>query len=248
MGFPGGSVGKNPPADAGDSGSIPRGEYPLEKEMATHSCIIAWRIPWIEEPSRLQSMGSQESDMTYRLNYHQISCRYKYFCQFFLLVFYSLWYGLPWWLQFSSVQSLSHVQLFVTPWTAAHQASLSIANSQSLLKLSPSGWWCHPTISSSVVPFSSRLQSFPASGSFPMSWLFASGGQSIGPSASASVLPMTIQDWFLLGWTGLISLLSKGLSRVFSSTTVWKHQFLSTQLYGSTLTSIHDCWKNHSFD
>ena len=92
----------------------------------------------------------------------------------------------------------------------------------------PLSWWCHPTISSSVIPFSSCLQSFPASRSFPMSWLFASGGQSIGATASASVLPMDIQDWFPLGWTGVISLRSKGLSRVFSSTTVQRHQFFST--------------------
>ena len=84
----------------------------------------------------------------------------------------------------------------------------------------PLSWWCHPTISSSVVPFSSSLQSFPASGSFPMSQLFTSGGQSIGVSASASALPMNIQDWFPLGWTGRISLQSKGLSRVFSNTAV----------------------------
>ena len=88
--------------------------------------------------------------------------------------------------------------------------------------------WGHPTISSSVIPFSSHLQSFPASGSFQMSQLFASGGQSIGVSASASVLPMNIQDWFPLGWTSWISLQSKGLSRVFSNTTVHKHQFLGT--------------------
>ena len=88
----------------------------------------------------------------------------------------------------------------------------------------PLSRWCHPTISSSVVPFSSRLQSFPASGSFLMSQLFTSGGQSIG--ASASVLPMNIQDWFPLGWTAWISLQSKGLSRVFSNTTVQKHQSL----------------------
>ena len=94
----------------------------------------------------------------------------------------------------------------------------------------PLSWWCHLTISSSVVPFSSCLQSFPASGSFQMSQLFASGGQSIGASASASVLPMNIQDWFPLGWTGWISLQSKGLSRVFSNTTVWKHQFFGAQL------------------
>ena len=111
----------------------------------------------------------------------------------------------------------------------------------------PSSWWCHPTISSSVVPFSSCLQSCPASGSFPVSQFFASGSQSIGVSASASVLPMNIQDWFPLGWTGWISSLSKEHSRVLSNTTVQKHQFLGTQL-SCFLTSIHDSWKNHSFD
>ena len=90
--------------------------------------------------------------------------------------------------------------------------------------------WCHPTISSFVIPFSSCLQSFLASGSFHMSQFFTSGGQSVGVSASASVLPMNIQDWFPLGWTGWISLQSKGLSRVFSKTTVQKHPFFSAQL------------------
>ena len=104
-----------------------------------------------------------------------------------------------------------------------------ITNSQSLLKLSPLSWWCHPIISSCVTPFSSCPQSFPASRSFPMSQLFASGGQSIGTSASTSGLPMNIQDWFSLGLTGLISLQSKGLSKVFSSTTIQKHQFSGTQ-------------------
>ena len=94
----------------------------------------------------------------------------------------------------------------------------------------PLSWWCHPTISSSVVLFSSHLQSFPASGSFQMSQLFTSGGQSIGVSASTSVLPMNIQDRSPLGWTSWISLQSKGLSRVFSNTTVYKHQFFGTQL------------------
>ena len=98
----------------------------------------------------------------------------------------------------------------------------------------PLSWWCHPTISSSVVLFSSCLQSFPALGSFLMSWLFASGGQSIG--VAASVLPMTIQDWFPLGLTGWISLLSKGLSRVFN-TTIQKHQSFSTQ--PSLLSNSH---------
>ena len=94
----------------------------------------------------------------------------------------------------------------------------------------PSSWWCHPAISTSVVPFSSCPQSLPASGSFPMSQLFPSGGQSIEISASASVLPMNTQDWSPLGWTGWICLQSKGLSRVFSNTTVQNHQFFSTQL------------------
>ena len=94
----------------------------------------------------------------------------------------------------------------------------------------PLSQWCHPTISSSVIPFSSHLESFPASGSFQMSQLFASGGQSIGVSASASVLPMNIQDWFPLGWTGWVSLLFKGLAMVFSNTTVQKHQFFGASL------------------
>ena len=110
-------------------------------------------------------------------------------------------------------------------------------------------WWCHPTILSFVVPFSSCFQSFPTSGSFPMSQFFTSSGQSIGASALASVLPMNIQGWFPLGWTGWISLLCKGLSRVFSNTTVQMYPFFGTQLSSqSTLTSIHDYWKNHNFD
>ena len=108
----------------------------------------------------------------------------------------------------------------------------------------PLSRWCHPNISSSVVPFFSHLQSFPASGSFQMSQLFTSGGQSIWVSASASVLPINTQDESPLGWTGWISLQSKGLSRVFFNTTVQNHQFL----HSPTLTSIHDYWKNHSLD
>ena len=110
----------------------------------------------------------------------------------------------------------------------------------------PLSQWCYLTISSSAALFFC-LQSFPASGSFPVSQFFPSGGQRIG--ARASVLPMTIQDWFPLGWTGLISLHSKGLSRVFSSTTIWSINSLALSLlYGPALTSIHDHWKNHSFD
>ena len=109
--------------------------------------------------------------------------------------------------------------------------------------------WCYINISSSATLFSFCLQSFPASGPFPVSYLFTSGGQSIGGSASTSVIPMNIQGWFPLGLTSLVSLLSKGLSRVFSNTTVQKHQFFGAQLlYGPALTSIHDYWKSHSFD
>ena len=118
----------------------------------------------------------------------------------------------------------------------------------SVLHSSPLSQWCYQTISSSVTPFSSCLHSFPASESFPMGWLFTSGGQCEG-DASASVLPMNIQGWFPLGLTGLLSLQSKGLSRVFSNTTVWKHQFFGTQpsLWSNSHT-LHDYWKNHSFD
>ena len=107
--------------------------------------------------------------------------------------------------------------------------------------------WCHPTVLSSVIPFSSCLQSFLASGSFPMSQLFASGGQSIGVSDSASVFPVNIQGWFPLGLSGWISLQFKRLSRVFSNSTVQKHQFGAQLLCGPTLTSIHEHWKNHCF-
>ena len=130
----------------------------------------------------------------------------------------------------SSVQSLSRVQLFSTPWTTARQASLSITNSRGLFKfvhrvgdaIQP----YYPLLS----PFSSHLQSFPASESFPMNQFFTSGGQSIGVSASASVLPMNIQDWFPLGWIGRISLKSEEFSSIFSNTTVQKHRFFGAQL------------------
>ena len=131
--------------------------------------------------------------------------------------------------QFSSVQLLSRDQLFATPWTAAWQLPYLSPTSGVYSNPCPLSWWCHPTISSSVIPFS-HLQSFPASASFQMSQFFVSGGQSIGVSASASVLPMNIQNWFPLGWTAWISLQSKALSRVFCNTTVQKHQFFGAQL------------------
>ena len=129
--------------------------------------------------------------------------------------------------QFSSVQSLSHVQLFELQHARPPCPSPTPRVHPNPCPLSR---WCHPTISSSVIPFSSCPQSFPASGSFQMSQLFASGGQGIGGSASTSVLLMNTQDWSPLGWTGWISLQSKGLSRVFSNTTVQKHQFFGSQL------------------
>ena len=113
----------------------------------------------------------------------------------------------------------------------------------------PLSQWCHPAISSSVIPFSSCPHSLPASESFPVSQLFASGGQCIGVSASASVLPMNTQDWSPSEWTGWMSLESKGLSRVFSNTTVHSiNSFVLSFLYSPTFTSIHNDWKNHSFD
>ena len=129
----------------------------------------------------------------------------------------------------SSVQSLSRVRLFATPWIAARQASLSITNFRAPWDSRPSSQSCHPAISSSVVPFSSCPQSLPSSESFPMSHLFAWGGQSTGVSALASFLPKKSQGWSPSEWPGGISLQSKGLSRVFSNTTVQKHQFFSAQ-------------------
>ena len=141
--------------------------------------------------------------------------------------------------QFSSVQSLSRVGLFATPWTAARQPPCPSLTPGVHPNSCASSRWCHPAISSSVIPFSSCPQSLPASGSFPMSQLFASGGQSTGVSASASVLPMNTQDWSPLGWTGWLSLQSKGLSRVFSNTTVQKHQFFGAQPSSQSNSHIH---------
>ena len=143
------------------------------------------------------------------------------------------------------------------PWTAAHLSSLSSPSPRACSNACPLSQWCHhyliyPIFSlnylTSAVPFSC-LQSFPGSGSFLMNQIFESGGQSIGVSASASVLPVNTRDWFPLGWTGWISLQSKGLSRVFSSTAVQKNWFFGAQhSLCPTLTSIHNYWKNHSFD
>ena len=135
-------------------------------------------------------------------------------------------------IKFSSVAQSCLTLCDPMDWSK-HQASLSITNS------CPLSQWCHPTISSSVVSFSSHLQSFPGSVSFQMSQFFALGGQRIGVTASTSVFPRNIQDWFPLGWTGWISLLSNGLSRIFSNTTVQKHQFFSAQLSLWSSSLIH---------
>ena len=133
-------------------------------------------------------------------------------------------------MSFSSVQSLSRFD-FLRPHELQHtRPPCPSPTPRACSNSCPSSRWCHPTISSSVVPFYSCLQFFPASGFFQMSQFFTSNGQSIGASASASVLPMNIQDWFPLGWTGWISLQSKGLSKIFSNTTVQKHQFFGAQL------------------
>ena len=147
---------------------------------------------------------------------------------------------------FSSVQSLSHDSL--QPHGLQHTRPPCPSPILRVYSNScPLSQWCHPTISSSVVTFSSHLQSFPESGSFPMRELFTSGGQNIGVSASASVLPKNIQDWSPLRWTGWISLQSKGLSRVFSNIQFKSNNSLTLSfLYSPTLTSIHDYWKNQS--
>ena len=140
--------------------------------------------------------------------------------------------------QFSSVQSLSHV--YLRPDESQHARPHHPSSTPRIYPNScPSSWWCHPAISPSVVPFFSCPQSLPGSGSFPMSQLLPWGGQSIGVSASASVLSMNTQDRSLPGWAVWISLQSKGLSRVFSNTTVQKHQFISTQLSSQSNSHIH---------
>ena len=153
-------------------------------------------------------------------------------------------------IQFRSCQSLSRVPLFVTPWTAAAQASLSITKCQSLLKhmsIESVMPYNQPTLCYSLLLLLSRVSS--ASGSFQMSQFFISGGQRTGVSASASVVPINIQDWFPLRWTSWISLQTKRLSRVFSNTTVQNNQYSALNfLYSPTLTSIHDYQKNYSFD
>ena len=171
--------------------------------MATHSSILAWEIPRSEEPGGLQTVGTLRVE-------HDLATKPPTTTTHILLFSH--------WIVSDSLRphELQHARLpcsSLCPGVWSNSCPLSR--------------WCHLTISSSVVPFSSSPQSFPASGSFQISQFFASGGQSIGVSASTLVLPMKTQDWSPVGWTGWMSLKSKGLSRVFSNTTVQKHPFFS---------------------
>ena len=236
-GFQHGSAVKNLPAKRKMQETQVRsldGEDPLEKGMATHSSILAWTIPWAEELGGLQSTESQRVRHDWsNWAMHARDCNSS------SLPYFQTqgWRSVIWF--FSSVQSLSHVQLFGIPWTAACQASPSITDSRNPLKLMSITSVMPSNHLILVIPYSSCLQSFPASRSFPMSLFFTSGGQSIGVSALASVLPMNIQDWFPLRWTGWIFLQSEGLSRVFSNTTVQKHQLFGTQLSLQSNSHIH---------
>ena len=203
--------------------------------MSTHSSSLDRKIPWTDEPDGLQSVGSQrvrhgwetehstmvtkrdnsggrwEGEINWEIGIDMHTHIHTTICE--------LW-----------VQSLSRVRL-CDPMDCSMPGFPVLYQLLELLQTScSSSQWCHPTISSSVIPFSSRLQSFLALGSFPMSQFFPSGGQSIGVSASASVLPVNIEGWFPSRLTSWISLQSKGLSRVLSSTTVRKHHFFCTQL------------------
>ena len=184
MGFPGGTVVKNLPANCKNSGSIPGSR---RSPVVGNSNLIQY--------SCLENLYGQRSNWAYTHKPNNNS-----------------WpHASPIFKWFQSVKSLSHVQLFATPWTAAPRLPCLSPTPGAYSNSCPLYWWCHPTVSSLVIPFSSCLQSFPASRSFPVNQFFASDGQSIGVSASASVLPINTEDWFPLGWTGWISLQSKGL-------------------------------------
>ena len=246
--------------------------------MAIHSSTTAWKIPWTEEPGRLQSMGSQRVGHDWETSLHFTGILSAPLALFIVmlpkahLISHSRLSGsrrvtTPSWFSgslrpflYSSSMYSWHLLIFSASITSLPFLPFQFSHSVMSNSLWPHGWqhawlpcpsptpkanscpstrWYHPTISSSVVPFSSCLQSFPASGSFPMSQFFTSDGQNIGVSTLVSVLPMNIQDWFPLGWTGWISLLCKGLSRVFSNTTVPKHQFFGAQLSSQSNSHIH---------
>ena len=262
----------------------------MEEGMATHSSILAWRIPWREEPGGLQSLGLHRVGHDWSNLAHMPTCCFQtHFMRWVLpwyknqtrhdykrklqanipgkhrcknqqnisnwvsikRVIFSDWVGflpgIPKWFNICKVNLRRHINKTkeksynhldsvqfscsvmsdsLRPHESQHATPPCPSPTPGVYSNScPSSRWCHTTILSSVIPFFSCPQSLPASGSFPMSPLFAWGGQSIGVSASASVLPMNTQGWCPLGWTGWISLQSKGLSRVFSNTTVQKHQF-----------------------
>ena len=232
-------------------------EDPLEKEMATHASILTWRISWTEEPGGLQFIGSQKSWTQLKwLSTHALEAQKLRICLQCRRPGFNPWVRKIFWRMatHSSILvwriprteepgGLQSVVLHPIQFSSVTQSCLTLCDPMDcslpvfpghhqLLELAQTnvhqvGDAIQP---SSVIPFSSHLLSFPASGSFPMSQFFESGDQSIGASASASVLPMNIQDWFPLGLTGWIFLQSKGLSRVFSNTTLQKHQFFSAQL------------------
>ena len=225
-------------------------EAPLEESMATHSSILVWRISCSEEVGGLQSIGSQRVIHDWSNLATKPICPQSQHCLLSVLLLKP----------FSNSLLRLKKHLLLCERMCSHSVHFSrsvVSDSLRPHELQharppcpsptprvhsnscPSSRWCHPVISSSVVPFSFCPQSLPASGSFPMCQLFASGGQNIGVSASASVPPMNTQDWSPLGWTGWTSLQSMGLSRVFSNTTLQKHQFVGAQLSSQYNFHIH---------
>ena len=195
----------------GNMGSVPGSERSLEEGMATLFSILAWRIPWTEELVGYSPQGHRvEHDWVTNIQFSWVDFSCSVMSDSLLL------------------HGLQHARP-PCPWSTPGAYSNSC----------PLSWWCHPVMSSSVVLFSSCPQSLPASESFPMSQLFAWGGQSTGVSALASFLPKNTQGRSPLEWTGWIPLQSKGLSRVFSNTTVQKHQFFGTQLSSESNSHIH---------
>ena len=198
-----------------------------------YSGLISFRIDWFDLLAIQETLKSL-------LQHHNSKASILWLSTFFMVQL-SHPYTTTGFSTFSSAQfSLSVVSDSLQPHESQHTRPLCPSPTPRVYPNScPLSRWCHPAISSSVLPFFSCPQSLPASGSFPMSQLFAWGGQSIGVSASASVLPMNTQDWSPSGWTGWISLQSKGRSRVLSNTTVQKHQFFSTQLSSQSNSHIH---------
>ena len=230
IGFQGGLVIKNPPANAGETGNWRSTPGSGISPGGGNGNLIQYSL--LENRMNRGAWRSAKGLWGCKVSHDLATAQYSTFLC----------------IQFSSVQSLSHVRLFATPSITARQASLSITNSRVYSNSCPSSQWCHPAISSSVVPFSSCLQPLPAWGSFPTSQLFTWGDQSIGVSASASVLPMNIQDWsFRMDWLDLLTVqgtLKSLLQNHSSKASIFQHSaFFTVQL-----TSMHDHWKTHSLD